>query len=403
MPRSPRTGLVLSGGGARGAYEAGVIAGIVEVLGVGESDPPPFTIFAGTSVGAINAAFLAANGDRGDLGCQRLIEIWKGLCLQEYLRFRPAGFLWRKARGCAYGPQLFDVKPFERLVSRQIDWNHLHDCIAEGKIDALVVAALDILDNRTTMFAELAPRVSFHPSRDPRRRGMLARIGPDHVLASSAIPLFFPARRVGSRYYVDGGVRFNTPLAPAIRIGADRLVVISLRSRQTRREGGEGELPDPSLPFLLGKLFNALLLDPIIYDLQILERFNRLLRVLDEVLTPEEHRLLDRVFRETRGVPYRPLDTLVFEPSLDIGRLAGEHLRRGKGPGRLTRRILSWFAPHEERGEADWASFILFDAPFVSELIMLGHHDALAQASKIQAFFDRDTLLRAGSDPSSGM
>ncbi len=403
-----RTAIVLSGGGARGAYEAGLVAGIVDVLELGPSDPAPFQIFAGTSVGAINATYLAANTDRGDMRVEALLDAWRGLSLEEHVRFDPLGMIgWprklpllrRRGQldadhiGPLYGKSLLDPRPLHSVVRDSIDWQRLHRNTSQGTTHALVVAALHIGTGRTHMFAELAPGAEFRPSRDPARRGCEERITDDHVLASAAIPLIFPARRIGHAYFCDGGLRFNTPLAPAIRTGADRLVVIPLLrglGRIPEAEISEHAEQYPTVVFLAGKLLAALLLDRIDHDLTTLRRFNELVAVLERSMTDEELARFQEVVIEERGAPYRQVEALHFRPTRDIGRMAGRFLDE-RGPESrgnwLTERVIRHTAALKETVEADLVSFLLFDGAFARNLIDLGRADAHIHADAIRAFF----------------
>lgn len=397
-----RTALVLSGGGARGAYEAGVVSGIVEVLGAGRHRAP-FGIFTGTSVGAINAAWLASHADEPGMNVSGLIAHWRGLSLREHLSLDPLRFFaggrlgariaeLRGEGGERWGRSLLDPKALEQLVERSLPYDRLHENVRAGAVKALVVAALEISTARTTMFAELAPGMRFASSPDPRRLARPTEIQARHVLASAAIPLLFPARRIDRYFYCDGGIRFNTPIAPAIRCGAERLVVVSLLYPRTSfaeadsPEAAANERAYPSPVFLLGKVLNALLLDPVRYDLQVLERFNQLLGALEDTLDPHELERVHDVLEEARGISYRRLDTLVFKPSTDIGQLAHQHARDARG------RSVSSFLVHRladlgQDIEADLLSFILFDRDFATALIDLGRHDARARADEIREFF----------------
>ncbi len=393
-------GLVLSGGGMRGAYEVGVIAGMVDVLGLLPSDPAPFGYFAGTSVGAINATFMAAHAECGDLGIRELIEVWGGLKLTSHVRMHPWGLLPALRRRSPdgehdyLGKSLLDPRPLELTIRRSVDWDRLHENISSSTVAALFVAALDVGSGRTTIFSELAPGTDFRPSRDPRRQASYGRINADHVLASAAIPLFFPARRIGLTYYCDGGLRFNTPIAPVIRAGADRLVVISTRNKSELAPDSNPTPLDqyPSLTFLAGKILNALLLDPMEYDLQVLARTNSLVEVLESALEPEALALVQKRLVESRGAPYHRLDTLVFSPSQDIGRLAAEHVREHLPLwelGRLPKWILGRAAHEKATWEADWATYLLFDGEFGRSIVDLGRRDAHARADEIREFFQR--------------
>ncbi|MCS6799331.1 MAG: patatin-like phospholipase family protein, partial [Myxococcota bacterium] len=160
-----RRGLVLSGGGARGAYEVGVLAGLVEALGLRPTDRPPFRIFCGTSVGAINAAYLAAHADRGDLNVDGLVAHWSSLSLGEHLRLDPlglfgvhprrSGWFGRRKEAELWGRSLLDPRPLDALVRRAVPWDRLHAHVATGLVDAFVVTALHVGTGRTHLFAEL--------------------------------------------------------------------------------------------------------------------------------------------------------------------------------------------------------------------------------------------------------
>lgn len=384
---------MLSGGGARGAYEAGVVAGIVELLRERGPTRAPFSIFTGTSVGAINATWLAAHADQADMNVEGLLEQWRTLELREHLRISPMRFLRPSRRGDRLGRSLIDPRALEELVQGQIPYQRLHANVDSGTVEALIVAALNIATTKTTMFAELAPGARFVPSRDPRREGLLTRIDCAHVLASAAIPLLFPARKVESEYYCDGGIRFNTPLAPAIRSGADRLLVVSaLHEQEAVADADSAErlrrtAAYPSPLFILGKVLNALLLDPINYDLRVMQRFNRLWEVLEESLNGEEIARVSKVLEDTRGVSYRRLETLVFHPSQDIGDITTRHAKR-LGAKSLPSILMSVSARIRARFESDLLSFVLFDGDFAEELLELGIRDAKDRAVEVLAFFD---------------
>lgn len=384
-PDGKRNALVLSGGGVRGAYEVGAVQGLIDVLELGPDDPAPFHVFTGTSVGAINAAYLAANADRGDLGIAGLVRLWESLSVREYLRIDVLRGWWRRRRGEQGGGwSLIDAAPLARLVENGIDWNRLHANRRSGALHVLVVAALDVVTGRTTMFAQCADDSSFRPSRDPLRTAIFTDITVDHVLASASLPFIFPARRIGETLYCDGGLRYNTPIAPAIRSGADRLAIIPLirKERALTRPALEHY---PNVTFLLGKVLNALIVDPVERDLQVLERFNRLVSILDRALTTDERARVAEVLHDTRGTAYKFLETLTLRPTEDIGVLAGERIREGVGGliGQVLRQI------HRQTGseEADWASYVLFDGPFAKRLIDTGRDDSHARADEIRAFF----------------
>jgi NTE family protein len=389
------TGIVLSGGGARGAYEAGVVLGIMDVL---KPSAPPFQVLCGTSVGALNAAYLAAHAHLPDMNAHGLVAQWHALDVKRHLKLDMRGLLgwkrdWADDGGAAprlVGRSLLDPRALEEVAREHVPWERLHQNVAEGLVRAVVVSALHIASGKTMHFAELAPGTSFVNSRDPRRVLEVGPLDSDQVLASAAIPLLFPARRVGNEYFCDGGVRFNTPIAPAIRCGAERLVVISLLSQEAPDTDPTPEAQRiqayNSPVFLIGKVLNALLLDPLRYDLQVLDRFNRLLAALSSSLSASELESVQRVLRESRGLPYRKIDTLVFRPTRDVGRMAREHAARLQG-SRFSSWLLARTATLGALWESDLLSFILFDAEFANDLITLGRKDAHARAPEVRAFF----------------
>jgi len=414
-PRPDKAALVLSGGGARGAYEVGVMAGLVEVLGLGERGTAPFDVFTGTSVGAINATYLAAHADRGDLGVQGLVRTWESLELSRDVRLDPAGLLgwprslpflsWGRRQkadlGDHYGRAVLDPRPLEQIVEKNVPWERLTANVRAGIVRALMVSALDVAGGRTTMFAQLAEGTTVVPSKDKRREQREGPVTAEHVLASAAIPMLFPARRIGDAYYCDGGLRFNTPIAPALRAGSTRLLVVSLLHPDppaSRPRNALAQYPNPM--FLLGKVLNALLLDPVDYDLQVLARLNMLIEVLEKTLPPSDFADVMRVIERERGLRYRHVRTLVFRPSEDIGVLAGEYLReehpRWRGAARIIGAALRRARSIGQSVETDLGSFLLFDGGFARVLMDLGRRDVVSRADEVRVFFDD---LAAASRP----
>jgi NTE family protein len=373
---SPSTALVLSGGGARGAYAAGVIAGLVDVLG-----SVTFDLFAGTSVGAINATYLASHAQRPDLGIGDLLAMWSDLTIRDYLR--PTRFPRRNR-------SFVDVRPFERVVQEGVDWAQLRRNLDQGDLRALFIAALDVDSGQTTLFGDIGRTGSWSPSRDPRRIPMFTPIRWQHVLASAAIPGVFPPRRVGRKLYYDGGLRFNTPISPTLRAGADRLVVVSPLHTEEPRPSVARTVEDVEPLFLAGKMLHAVLLDPFAYDLEVLARFNDLIDTLDTSMSPEERPLFDARCMELRGAPYRKIQTLVLSPSQDLGALGLDFLRTHRrallreGVGGL---LLALAAGKLLNSQTDLASYLLFDGRYTSRLIDLGRADVHDQADAVRAFF----------------
>ncbi len=401
--RSGNTALILSGGGARGAYAVGVVEAIVEILGLEASDVSPFDIYSGTSVGSINAMFLAANAHRGDMSVHQLKRVWTELGVNAHLKIQAE----QRPRGLTlnwFSRSLLNAKPLQALVRSHLSFDDLHDNVASGIVKAALVAAFNVGKLRTTIFSETNPDVKVRPTRDPSRIEWHGLLRPEHILASSAMPFVFPVQRIGDDFYCDGGVRFNTPISPAIRAGAQRLVVISL---QYDRGDHDVHLTEkPTVPVLAGRLLSALLDDPFEYDLDVLERFNHLIEALENALPPDELERVREVMRQTRGAPYRKLEKLVFFPSVDVGELANEHLRQHISSykiGALPRYLLKQAARSDATWEADWATYLLFDGAYAEKLIELGRKDAFAQRERIVEFFAvDDTGERVGRQDVAG-
>lgn len=389
-------GLVLAGGGARGAYEVGVLSGLREILATRQK-PLHFDTLVGSSIGALNAAWLGAHAHLPHMGIDGLVKEWLNLKLEDSVRLHLDAF--RRSRPEA--PRAFsllDASALEQLARERIPWTQLHYNLASSALQALVVTALNIGSGQTTMFAQLAPDAVFRASRDPRRNAQLVRIRADHVLASSAFPWLFPAREIDGAFFCDGGLRLNTPIAPALRVGADKLVVISLKSARKNAHKPEAIAAQqmleaqrtrafPSPMFLLGKLLNALLLDPIEYDLQVLERFNRLVEVLEAELEPDELFHVREVLTRSRGTSYRRVPTLLFQPSQNIGQIAGALIEKRKIRSSITT-ALRYANRFGARWEADLMSFIMLDGELASALLDLGRRDAWAKSAEVLTFFE---------------
>jgi NTE family protein len=262
--------------------------------------------------------------------------------------------------------------------------------LRSGKLKGLAIAATHVGTGHTVIFLDTAGPIPSW-SRDPFVRAVHTAIGPRHALASAAIPVLFPAVKVKRAFYVDGGLRNNTPMAPAIRLGADRLLVISLRHKSTQLEENakakqhEADYPKPL--FLLAKALNSLMLDPTEYDLERMQRLNVILEAGQRAYGDGFASVL--AAHDPHNIPLRQLKAVHIQPSEDIGAMAWRLIDRG-GPklsSRMARSLLQRLAAREARGEADMISYLLFDGEFASELIELGFRDAEAQEDELLEVF----------------
>jgi NTE family protein len=405
-PEKRRLAMILSGGGARGAYEVGVLWYIFDDLARLRGGPPRVDILSGTSVGAINACYLAAHLADPVLGMRRLVELWNGLELARVLGFGVRQLVSIPRLLMGGGPEgtgLFDVRPMADIVQREISWRAVARCLRRHQLRALSVSCTEVSTGRTVVFMQTSPDMVIPATAPPRTLFRSARIGPQHALASAAIPLLFPPVRIDDELYLDGGLRQNTPIAPALRFGATHIFAIG-SSREVKgvvvREGmSHPPTRAPGAAFLLGKVLNAFLLDHIDTDIELLNRLNHV--IADGTHAFGEH-FTDSLNREAqlRGAPtYKYVNCLGVRPSEDIGRLANEHLKRGRlrGDPLITKRLFKMLDMGVFDTEADLASYLLFDGPFCRQLIEMGRADASARRDELLEFFGEVEANEGGS------
>ncbi len=403
MHARPKIGFVLSGGGSRGAYEAGIIHYLRTDLRARLGHHVPIDIVTGTSVGAINAAFLAATMTDPDTQAQQIVAAWRSLRIEELIDLKPMALL-RATRtllgrdppppapgSFRYGG-LLDTGGLERFVIRTIPWSGIDKSLRARALFAISVSATHIGSGHTVVFLGCADPVPREWSRDPFVRHRAARIGPRHVLASAAIPMLFPAVKIGDEYFTDGGLRQNTPMSPAIRLGADRMLLVSLRHvakgvpKTEQRENVEA-FPKPL--FLAGKALNALLLDHTEYDLQRMQRINLILEAGKASFGDHFDAMMNNELVRLRGAPLRRIQAVHIRPSEDIGRLAAQFVASGKMRvhSMIARRLIHRLAEGEAAHESDLLSYLLFDGAYADQLIELGRHDAALKADELCELF----------------
>src|SRR5262252_643515 len=279
-----RVAMILSGGGARGAYEVGVLWYIFDDLTRQRGAPPRLDVLCGTSVGAINACYLAAHLTDPVLGMRRLVDLWSELQLPRVLGFgvrQVIGLPRLLLGGGGEGNGLFDVRPMADLVQREISWRAVARCLRRRQLRALSVSTTEVSTGRTVVFMQTSPDVVIPSTSPPRTLFRADHIGPHHALASAAIPLLFPAVRIDGELYLDGGLRQNTPIAPALRLGATQIFAIGssreVAGRVVREAGHHRTMQAPGAAFLLGKILNAFLLDHVDVDIDLLTRINNVI------------------------------------------------------------------------------------------------------------------------------
>jgi NTE family protein len=386
--------MILSGGGARGAYEVGVLWYIFDELTRQRGAPPRLDILCGTSVGAINACFLAAHLTDPVLGVRRLVDLWSELQLPRVLGFglRQVVSIPRILMGGgADGAGLFDVRPMADLVQREISWRAVTRCLRRRQLRALSVSTTEVSTGRTVVFMQTSPDTDIPATAPPRTLFRQAHIGPHHALASAAIPLLFPPVRIDDELYLDGGLRQNTPIAPALRLGATHIFAIG-SSREVKgvvsREHGSHNSKSPGAAFLLGKVLNAFLLDHVDVDIELLTRLNHVLMDGSTMYGDEFTAAMSNHAKKRGAQEYRYVHNLAVRPSEDIGQLASAHVRRGRfmGDPIVTKRLFH-LLDIGVGDEADLASYLLFDGQFCRQLIEMGRADAKARRDDLLKFF----------------
>ncbi len=403
-----KTALVLSGGGARGAYEAGVMLYLREALPALLGRHPGdvrFDVISGVSIGAVNACFLASTAHEPETQARQLADLWRSLRLEDVFRWSALSLssipryvygqikALRRRRVSWRLSDFLYPEAMAQVVQERVDWGRLHANVEFGHLEALTVTATDLGTGKAVVFVESRqppPRWS----RDPLVEVRHGLIGAEHALASSSIPLLFRPVRIGRSWFSDGSIRQATPIAPALRLGADRILVVAMRYHGAP----ESPLPEargeaPSTASQMGRVLSALHLDHTDHDLDRMRRLNALLEQGERAFGPGFGVQFNAVAMATLGAPLRKVKDLVIRPSRDIGLIARRHAEtraRGVLPGTLAARLLRWAAsggPEAQDGAADLASYLLFDRGYAEELIDLGFSDAQALRGDLEAFF----------------
>ena len=368
---------MLPGGGARAAYQVGALRAIAQVLPTQSTQP--FPVICGTSAGAINAAVLGANADSFRRGVARLLRWWRAINVTDVYRAdlvtltRHGLQLVTTLGGGGLGPEratsLLDSTPLRKLLSAGIDTERIRAHVDAGNLHAVAINATSYGSGHAVTFYDAAPGLA--PWHRVRRRGERSRLEIDHVLASSAIPLVFPAIRVGDDYYMDGSVRQIAPLAPALHLGATRVVVIAI-GQFTGQSGTPASPHYPSLGQIAGHALSSVFLDNLAADLERLHAINRL------AATTDLHRHADA----------RHVDVLVLAPNSDLGALAVQYAHRLP---RAVRYFLRGLGSTRGTG-SNLLSYLLFDREYCRALMRLGYADAMVRRDEIVAFLEDSTV-----------
>lgn len=372
----PRVGLVLTGGGARAAYQVGVLQAIATLLP--KKARNPFPVICGTSAGAFNAAGLALSARNFHQGVRRLSSVWENAHVNQAYRSDPIGVYGNAARWLAsllFGSlskrsaiSLLDSSPLAQTLERNLPLQGIQKSIKSGALHAIGITAWGYTSGQSVTFYQGAD--SIVPWERERRIGIPSHIGIQHLMASSAIPILFPAIRLNREYFGDGSMRQLAPISPALHLGAERVLVIGVRKTADTLPERVKVDNYPTLAQIGGHVMGSIFLDSLYVDLERLQRINKTIRMIpDETL-------------KNSAMPLRQVESMVISPSVEINKIAEQHAHT------LPRAISLFYRGigAMRRDGSALLSYVLFEEPFCRALIELGYQDTMPRRAEILQF-----------------
>ncbi len=381
-----KIGLILSGGGARAAYQVGVLKAISEIIP--RQARSPFSIICGTSAGAINAVTLAVNAGNFRQGVQYLLSFWKHAQVDHIYRADPVGVFSNTSRWIAglilssmgsnklNRVSLLDNAPLVDLLNETLPCDKIQDSIESGHLHALSITASGYTSEQSVTFFQGVKGI--HPWQRARRLGIPARIEARHLQASSAIPFLFPAVRINREYFGDGSMRQIAPVSSALHLGACRVLVIGVGQSVNEQSKRRRSYEYPSLAQIAGHAMNSIFLDSLELDLERLRRINHTVSMLSE--------------DKRRDINLQHVDVLVIQPSESIEKIAQRYA--GNLPWAI--RFLLRLVGAMRRSGANLVSYLLFDKAFCRALIDLGYQDAMRRREEILLLLDTRVEIPEG-------
>ncbi|MCW8986248.1 MAG: patatin-like phospholipase family protein [Gammaproteobacteria bacterium] len=378
IKKKAKLAIVMTGGGARAAYQVGVLKAIAEMLPQGS--PSPFTIICGTSAGAINAASLAAKSDHFKHSVRRLHFVWSNFSCDQIFRTDVLGIIktgahWLLSMAMGglgkHNPiYLLDRTPLRKLLEQYIDSGVFQSAIDKKSLHALSINATGYSSHQSVAFYH--GHSSLKNWKRAQRIGVSTRITVDHLMASSAIPFLFSPVKLNREFFSDGSIRQTAPISPALHLGADRVLIIGNHQSEPKLERISNANP-PTLGEIAGHTLNSIFLDSLDADIERLQRINKTVKLIDDQ------------DREKHGVTLRQVEVQVVSPSEDIGKMAAAHAHE-----------LPWSIKSLLRGigaysktDSNLMSYLLFEKGYCNALIKLGYEDTQREKENI-LYFLRD-------------
>jgi NTE family protein len=372
----PKVGLVLTGGGARAAYQVGVLRAIAELLP--DKTRNPFPIICGTSAGAINAASIAVSANNFAEGVGRLEEVWSNFHVDHIYRSDLMGVIHNTLRcmlslvSSEYGQHnpisLLDNAPLEALLKNRFSFRTIQHCIRSGSLHALGLTAWGYTSGQSVTFYQAAREVL--PWKRAQRLGLPVEIGVEHLMASSSIPFIFPAVKLNREFFGDGSMRQLAPISPALHLGADKVLIIGVRKPVTDEPKRISASGYPPFAQIAGHALNSIFVDSLDVDLERLLRINETLKLIP----PEAFK--------ANNISLRPIEAMMIAPSEGINEIAQKYAHTLPWIMRYLYRAIGAMGPNG----STLLSYVLFEVPFCRDLIELGYNDTMQQKNELLKF-----------------
>jgi len=388
-PSKPVTGLILSGGGARAAYQVGVLAAIADLLP--DTTQNPFPVIVGTSAGAINAVGLACGALQFNEAIKRLTHVWQNFHTHQVYRSDFSGVVRQASRffghsllglGKRAPVALLDSSPLGGLLAENLDFTGIAAAVRMRKLRAVAVTAFGYDSGQAVTFYQ--GRAAIDPWFRHRRVGVPTRLQLEHLLASAAIPLIFPPVKINREYFGDGAMRSSAPISPALHLGANRVLVVGVSGNANPHNVPVRSkiVGPPSLAQVSGHLLNSTFIDSLESDIELLERMNQMCRLLPSNLPAKSSAI-------------KPVDVLVIAPSQPLDHIAARHWHELP----RTLRMFLRGPGAKKAGGAGVLSYLLFESGYCNELIELGYQDAMAKKTELVRFLGLEPQVAQSLTP----